>query len=136
MADTNGNGRHHFQLKPDVRETGIKEILDKMYNEEFAEFSFTGSKKKEMSQQDMRFMEILDEGTKLKDGHYQIPLLFKQEDVRLPYNKYQAAQRLFYLKRKFDKNEKFKADYIRFMKEIIAKGYARKSTMTATPGTT
>ena len=39
-------GRHHFQVKTDVRETGIKEILDKMYNEEFAEVSFTGSKQK------------------------------------------------------------------------------------------
>ena len=33
-------------MKTDVRETGFKEILDKMYNEEFAEVSFTGSKKK------------------------------------------------------------------------------------------
>ena len=123
-------------MKTDVRETAITEILDKMYNEEFAEVSFTVSKKKEISQQDMKFMEILDEGTKLKDGHYQIPLPFKQEDVRLPCNKYQAAQRSSYLKRKFDKNEKFKADYIRFMEEIIVKGYARKSIMTATPGKT
>ena len=61
---------------------------------------------------------------------------FKHEDVRLPCNEYQAAQRLSYLKRKFDKNEEFKADYIRFMEEIIAKGYARKSTMRATPGQT
>ena len=37
------------------------------------------------------------------------------------------------MKRKFDRNEKFKADYIRFMKKIIAKGYARKSTRTAAP---
>ena len=69
--------RHYFQVKTDIRETGIKEILDKMYNEEFAEVSFTGSKKKrKMSQQDMRFMKILDAETKLKDGHYQIPLPF------------------------------------------------------------
>ena len=70
MADTNGIGRQHFQMKTDVRETGIKEILDKMYNEELTEVSFTGSKKKrEMPQRDMRFMEILNEGTKLKGGH-------------------------------------------------------------------
>ena len=122
-------------MKTDVRETGIKEILDKMYNEEFAEVSFTGSKKKrEMSQQDMRFTKILDEGTKLKDGHYQNSLPFKQEDVRLSCNKYQATQRLSYLKRKFDKNEKFSTNCIRFMEEIIAKGYTRKST--AAPGKT
>ena len=81
-------------------------------------------------------MKILDEGTKLKDGQYQIPLPFRQEDVRLLCNKYQAAQRLSYLKRKFDKNEKFKADYIRFMEEIIAKSCARKSTITAALGKT
>ena len=32
MADTNGIERHDYQVKTDVRETGIKEILDKMYN--------------------------------------------------------------------------------------------------------
>ena len=89
-----------------------------------------------MLQQDMRFMEILDKVTKLKDGHYQIPLPFKQEDVRLPCNKYQVAKRLSYLERKFDKNEKFKTDYIRFMEKINAKGYSRKSTITAAPGKT
>ena len=54
-----------MEVKADVRETGIEEMLDKIYNEEFAKVSFTGSKKKrEMSQQDMRFMKILDDGTK------------------------------------------------------------------------
>ena len=46
MADANGIGRHHFQVKTDLRETGTKEMLDKMYNEEFGEVSFTESKKK------------------------------------------------------------------------------------------
>ena len=89
-----------------------------------------------MSPQDMRFMKIVDEGTKLKYGHYQIPLPFRQEDVRLPCNKYQAAQRLPYLKRKSDKNEKLQADYIRFMEEIIEKGYVKESIITAEPGKT
>ena len=48
MADTNGTGRYHFQVKTDVSKTGIKEILHKMYNEEFREVSFTGSKKKKI----------------------------------------------------------------------------------------
>ena len=56
--------------------------------------------------------------------------------MKFPCNKYQAARRLSYLKRKFDKNKKLKVDYIRFMEEIIAKGYTRKLTMTATPGRT
>ena len=48
--------------------------------------------------------------------------------MRLPCNKYQAFQRLSYLKRKFDKNQKFKADYV---EDIIAKDYGKKSTLTA-----
>ena len=54
--------------------------------------SLEARKKREMSQHDMRFMKILDKGTKLKVGDYQITLPFKQEDVKLPCNKYQAAQ--------------------------------------------
>ena len=69
------NGRYKWYWKASLSSDDIKEILDKMYNEEFEEVSFTGrKKKKEMSQQDMRFMEILNEKTKLKDGYYQIPL--------------------------------------------------------------
>ena len=54
--------------------------------------SLEARKKREMSQHDMRFMKILDKGTKLKAGDYQITLPFKQEDVKLPCIKYQAAQ--------------------------------------------
>ena len=56
--------------------------------------------------------------------------------MRRLYNRYQDAQRLSYLKRKFEKNGNFKVDYIRFMEDIIAKGYATKSTITAAPGKT
>ena len=38
------------------------------------------------------------------------------------------------MKKEFGRNEKFNTDYIRFMEEIIANSYARKSTMTAAPG--
>ena len=49
MAGTNGIGRQHFQVKTDVRETGIKEILDKICNEEFAELASLEARKKEKS---------------------------------------------------------------------------------------
>ena len=45
MVDTNGIGILNFQVKTDVREIDIKETLDKICNEEFAEVSFTGSEK-------------------------------------------------------------------------------------------
>ena len=56
-----------------------------------------------MSQKDQKFMKILQEGTKLRSGHYQVPLLFKDPCVNLPHNRYQTRQRLSYLEKKFSK---------------------------------
>ena len=56
--------------------------------------------------------------------HYPIPLTSRNANIHLPNNRYQARQRLSYLQK----------DYIRFMEEIISRGYARKSTRDAAPG--
>ena len=40
------------------------------------------------------------------------------------------------LQKKFSNNDQFKEDYIRFMKDIIAKGNARKSTTEVASGKT
>ena len=50
--------------------------------------------------------------------------------VNLPNNRYQARQRLLHLK----KNDKLKEHCIKFMKDTIAKGYARKSTTEVASG--
>ena len=84
-----------------------------------------------MSREDHKFMEILQEGAKLRNGDYQVPLQFKEPCIDLPNNRHQARQRFSYLEKKFSKNDQFREDYIRFMKDIIAKGYARKSTTKA-----
>ena len=65
--------------------------------------------------------------------HYQIPLPFRNANIQLPNNRYQAWQRLSYLQKKLNKNKEFEKDYVRFMEEIISKRYARKSTKEAAP---
>ena len=82
-----------------------------------------------MSREDKKFMKILQKGAKLRNGHYDVPLPFKDPFVNLSHNRYRATQRFSYLEKKFGKNDQFKEDYIRFMKDIIAKSYARKSTI-------
>ena len=59
------------------------------------------------------------------DGHYQLPLPLRNENIRMPNNRDQAVHRMNWLKRKFSKNEKVYNDYITFMEEILSKGYAR-----------
>ena len=90
------------------------------------------------SQEDKKFLQILEEGAKIVDGHYKIPLAFRRVDAQLPNNKPQGEKRLTSLKKKKKKkkkkkeearNDKFKDDYITFMKELTSKGYAKESTI-------
>ena len=89
-----------------------------------------------MSREDHKFMKIVQEDTKLKNAHHQVPLPFKDPCVNLPNNRYQTRKRFSYLEKKFSKNDQFKKDYIRFIKDVITKGYARKSATEAASGKT
>ena len=64
--------------------------------------------------------------TLLKDGHYEIPLPFKDRQYSVPKNRIQAEQRASWLKKRLEKNPRLLDEYKAFVEEIIAKGYARK----------
>ena len=60
-------------------------MLEKMYNHEFTESQHKlNSENDGMSQEDLKFMEVLDNGTRLSDGHYEIPLPLRDDNVRFP----------------------------------------------------
>ena len=63
---------------------------------------------------------------KLKDGHYQISLPFKDREGSVPNKKSQALQRANWLKKKLERDPRLSEDYKTFMADIVAKGYARK----------
>ena len=84
--------------------------------------------------EDVKFMKIMENGAKMVNKHYQIPLPFRNPTVQLPNNRYQAWQRLSHLQKRFNKNNEFEKDCVRFMEEIISKGYARKSSREVAPG--
>lgn len=79
-----------------------------------------------LSREDGRFMEYVTKSAKLIDGHYSIDLPLRKRDVNMPNNRRVAEQRALSLKRRFDKDASFHADYVAFMKDIISKGYAEK----------
>ena len=86
-----------------------------------------------ISQEDPKFMPVLNNGTRLIDGHYEIPLSLR-DDVRFPNNRLQAEKRFTYLQRKMSRNHKFPNDYRTLIKELISKGYATESTAAAENG--
>jgi hypothetical protein len=59
-----------------------------------------------------------------EDGHYEIPLPFKDDEVKLPNNKSQALSRLSKLKQRFLRDKKYQTDYLTFMNGMIASNYA------------
>ena len=88
-----------------------------------------------MSQEDLKFMQVFDNGTRLIDGHYEIRLpLCDDNDNPNPNNRLQAEKRFIYLQRKMSRNHQFKNDYMNFMKELISKGCATESTAAAENG--
>ena len=60
------------------------------------------------------------------DGHYELPLPLKDEDIQLPNNQAAATKHLEPLKRKFEKDDQFFKKYNNFVEELMEKGYARK----------
>ena len=57
-----------------------------------------------MSIDDMEASKVLEKNTKLLDGRYEVPMLWKNEEVRLPNNISMARKRFSYLEKKLRSN--------------------------------
>ena len=63
------------------------------------------------SREDKRFMDIMNKGSYIENGHFCVPLPFREPNVMLPNNFNQAYKRVMYLRKRFDKDKKFHKDY-------------------------
>ena len=80
---------------------------------------------KGLSVEDRRVYNLLKRSIKLVDGHYELPLPWRNEK-EMPDNKTMAKIRLNHLKRKLQKNPELKQKYIDQMQSMIEKGNAQK----------
>ena len=74
---------------------------------------------------------------KVVDGHYQVPLPFRCDDVTIPNNKEQAIKRANWQKKKTLRDSQHRSDYVAFVNDTIAKGYAQRvpnELLTPKPG--
>ena len=66
QADTKEVGRHSFQVKKEVKENDMSDMLQQIYNHEFTECQHLVNKDvADMFQEDLKFIEILKNGTEL-----------------------------------------------------------------------
>ena len=107
--------------------SNIKDLLLTQYNHDFCEKEY--DEKEETSDEDKRFMTMACNSFVLKNGHYQLPLPFRNKDTVMPDNYAVAQQRTLNLLRKFKGDAGYAMEYKRFMTEVLEKGYAEKVPM-------
>jgi hypothetical protein len=122
-----------------VQENDLQDMMLKMYESEFNESTSNllcqnclphgrndHKCDAKVSQDDLKFLTKMDSESKIVEGHYELPLPFRQQDVSMPNNRTQALKRAEGIKRRFTSNAKYKEDYSKFMKDIIERGYVNK----------
>ena len=128
QADTKQVGTHFFKVENKVHNNEVPDMLKKIYHQDFTQSHYIADKGM------VGFLQILEEGAKLVNDHYDIPLSFRRVDVQLPNNKVQAEKRLVSLKKKMARNNKFKDNHIKFMKELKSKECPKESSKVAESG--
>ena len=115
---------HTFACK-DTTQDVYTNMLGHMYQEDFNEVD---GEKEGLSVEDRRFIQIMERGISIKDGHYQLPLPLRNENLKLPNNRFQAYSRLSSLKRKMLADDKFRTAYNDTIQGMLSSSYARKAT--------
>jgi len=88
-----------------------------------------------VSQEDLRFLEIMESGvTRTEGGHVMMPLPFKKSEPIVPNNRSVAEARLRMLKKRLTRDDKYRDCYLTFMKDIIAKEEVEEVTNPGQPG--
>ncbi|XP_046557263.1 uncharacterized protein LOC124266512 [Haliotis rubra] len=77
------------------------------------------------SREDRRFMETAEEQVKYVNGHYELPLPFR-DDTLCANNRTQAQSRAKWQRKKMLQNEQYYKDYVGFVDNLLEKGFAYK----------
>ena len=119
---------HSFILHTQTKEVINPFAVNRMFEQDFSERK---SHSKVLSQDDRMFLKRTKDNIHLtEDGHYEMPLPFRDDSVELPYNRKLAETRLGHLKRRFERDKKYKEDYISFISDVIKNGYAERAPKT------
>ncbi|KAL6466322.1 hypothetical protein MHYP_G00264550 [Metynnis hypsauchen] len=109
-------GEVHYVCKMRIKELITPSDVIKVLESDFSE---RDGEEATFLQEDLCFLNKLKEEIRHKqDGHYEMPLPFKQDRPNLPDNKLCAVQHLMCLERKLKRDQKYCSDYVNFMKEL------------------
>ena len=78
----------------------------------------------EYSAEDVVAYDCISKSVIHKDGHYQLPLRWKNASVKLPDSLDMAKRRLESVKRRLERDNMLKIKYTQEMQRVLDKGYA------------
>ena len=114
----------HFAFKTQVKKMISPSDVSKMF---ILDFNERQADEKPLSVEDRRFLRIVHEGIhQSADGHFEMPLPPRNENLELPNSKGLALNRLMKLKRRLSSDDQFRKDYCSFMQDVISSGYAER----------
>ncbi|XP_036347753.1 uncharacterized protein LOC118757122 [Rhagoletis pomonella] len=92
-------------------------------------FSLEMPQKRElMSPQDCRALQILNSTCEKREGRYEVGLLWKHDDAKLPASYDNALKRFRCMQKKLAKDSNLQRDMQKQIDNLISKGYARRLT--------
>ncbi|XP_064640944.1 uncharacterized protein LOC135495877 [Lineus longissimus] len=118
------NSQDRFVYRTRTKEINPSDILQ-VLGQDFADTNDVDSHS--LSVEDRLFIEKVSSGIKLRDdGHFEIPLPFREDQVRLPNNRVMAMKRTQSLKARIRKDAKYGEEYVKFMSKLIDAGQAER----------
>ena len=103
----------------------VRESLERLHEkvDQFWQMEVDGvyERKKGMSTQDKSVLEIWQTPATLKDGHYELPIPFREQSLKLPGNGAMAEHRLSLLGCKLQRNDALRTQYVAGMQDLINK---------------
>ncbi|XP_062618078.1 uncharacterized protein LOC134279668 [Saccostrea cucullata] len=112
-----------FSIRNKIKEVINPEEIVRMLEVDFSE-NFSSSK--HVSYEDRKFLDIRDKGIHKHDGHYEMPLPFREAMPYLSNNRDMAFQRLQSLRIRLEKDAQNNEHYVSFMRELISNGFAER----------
>ena len=110
-------------LQTEVEELSPHDLMKLISDADFQ----SSSDSKTLSQDDVKFLNILDKQTyQDQDKYYTMPLPFKSDASKLSNNYQAALTRLEYLKSRFKKDPEYARQYSDFIQGVIDRGEAEK----------
>ncbi|XP_022102055.1 uncharacterized protein LOC110985381 [Acanthaster planci] len=122
------NGPLGMSMRPAVTSSyvavddALEQQLQRFWKLDAAESLYDDDKG--MSVQDKRAIALWESTVCMKDGHYELPIPFKNNPPRLADNRMVAEQRLTSLGRRLERDHELKSRYIEGMKNLVDNGYA------------